>query len=73
MQKRDRLNPDAGPLDHGTLSGIRRKPNGADRKRDAATDRDLGKYAAYTKRIEHLEYRMRKEGGRAGENPRHEA
>ena len=64
VQKRDRLSPTASPLDHGMLSGIRRKPNGADRKRDAATDRDLTRYAEITKRIDHLEYRIRKEAGR---------
>ena len=65
--KRDALTPDMGPLDHGVLSGIRRKPNGADRKRDASTDRDLKRHTEITKRIEYLEYRMRQEGGRDGE------
>lgn len=66
VQKRDRLSPDMGPLDHGMLSGIRRKPNGADRKRDATTDRGLTRYAEITKRIEYLEYRMRNERRRHG-------
>jgi len=64
--KRDALNPDMGPLDHGMLSGIRRKVHAEDIKRGALNDRKLEKYAALNKRIEYLEYRMRKEVGRDG-------
>ena len=61
--KRDALTCDMGPLDHGVLSGVRRKPNGADRKKGARVDRELQRFTEITKRIEYLEYRMRKEGG----------
>lgn len=71
--KRDALTYDMGPLDHGVLSGVRRKPNGADRKKGAAIDRDLYRFVDITKRIEYLEYRMTKEGGRDGEDEDAEA
>lgn len=63
--KRDALNPDTGPLDHGVLSGVRRKPNGADRKKGARIERELQRFLEITKRIEYLEFRMTKEGGDA--------
>lgn len=66
VAKRDALTPNTGPLDHGVLSGVRRKPNGADRKKGARVDRELQKVAEITRRIEYLEFRMRKEGGRDG-------
>lgn len=63
--KRDALTPPTGPLDHGVLSGVRRKPNGADRKKGARVDRELGRVVDMNKRIEYLEFRMKKEGGNA--------
>lgn len=62
VAKRDALAPSMGRLDHGVLSGIRRRPNGADRKRGAATDRDLERYTKLTARIDALEFRIKKEG-----------
>lgn len=67
VAKRDALTCDMGPLDHGVLSGVRRKPNGADRKKDARVDRELQRLTGITERIEQLEFRMTKEGGRDGE------
>lgn len=66
--ERDRLTVQRGALyghhlpdDPGALSGIRRKRSASDTRRDAATDRQLEKHAALTRRIDYLNYRIRNE------------
>jgi len=59
--KRDGLGNGGLPDDPGALSGIRRKRARADSARDRKTDADLERFTAITKRIDYLDYRIRKE------------
>jgi len=58
IAKRDALGMTTMPDDPGALSGIRRKPAGADHRSAARMDRELGQYITYSQRITYLNGRI---------------
>jgi len=58
VAKRDALGMSGLPDDPGALSGVRRKPTGADHRSAARMDRELGQYITYSQRIAYLNGRI---------------